>query len=810
MKVYGILSRLLPLCALLVLLAATEPLHASGSFLYAGQEALYARPDTSAVYVVPDSAESVPDSELDPVPHSELEPEPKSDLEQRPELDLEFDSVSEAEPDQKPKSDHKKPKSDQEQEQGPEPEQKLKLKEAKVTASRDTRGVGSAVTVFATPALRENISVSLSDLLAYNSSVFVKQSGRASLSTVSFRGTSSSHTQVLWNGMKINSPMLGMTDFSMIPSFLTDNASLLHGPASLAEASGGLGGAVSLKTGARSDDGWGLEYVQGFGSFLTADEYLKVSYGGRRFSSSTRAVVSSSRNDFRYVNKDKNENVYDSQMNIIGTYHPVERNRNGAWLDMHLLQDFRYDAGRAGSFVLSAWYLRSRREQPPLTVDYGMPADFINEQRENTFRTVLTWTAPVREKSSASVSAGYVRTALDYDYARDGGSGEMTWMNKSRSRTNTVFLKGKYAVRLGEQWHLKAGLTLNRHFVDSRDEAKLSSGTKLSSDAKLSFGNTDMSGAKLSSGDTDMSGTYPGYRASRTELSLYLAAEWHPFPRAGISLSLREELYGRAFSPVIPALSAEYLVSEKGNLRLMASVSRNYRYPTLNDWYFRPGGNPDLKPECGFCYDAGYSFSLTFFEDRVSLSGEGSWFDSYIDDWILWLPAGSAKNFYTPVNLKKVHAYGVEQSLSFGWSFADAWTLAAAGNFTWSPSINCGEQMNRWDESVGKQLVYIPEYSSSVSASLSWRSWKLLYKWCWYSDRFTMSSNDYTISGFIPDYFMSDVTLSKNFSFTWAGITVSLAVKNLFDEDYVTVLSRPMPGINFEAFVGITPKFGRR
>ena len=759
MKVYGILSRLLPLCALLALMAATEPLHASGSFRYAGQEALYVRLDTSAVSVVPDSAESVPDSKL--------------------------------EPDQKPNPDQR-------------PEPTLKLKEAKVTALRDTRGVGSAVTVFATPALRENISVSLSDILAYNSSVFVKQSGRASLSTVSFRGTSSSHTQVLWNGMKINSPMLGMTDFSMIPSFLTDNASLLHGPASLAEASGGLGGAVSLKTGARPDDGWGLEYVQGFGSFLTADEYLKVSYGGRRFSSSTRAVVSSSRNDFRYVNKDKNENVYDSQMNIIGTYHPVERNRNGAWLDMHLLQDFRYDAGRAGSFVLSAWYLRSRREQPPLTVDYGMPADFINEQRENTFRTVLTWTAPIREKSSASVSAGYALTALDYDYARDGGSGEMTWMNKSRSRTNTVFLKGKYAVRLGEQWHLKAGLTLNRHFVDSRDEAKLSSGDKLSSSDKL------LSDAKLSSGDTDMSGTYPGYRASRTELSLYLAAEWHPFPRAGISLSLREELYGRAFSPVIPALSAEYLVSEKGNLRLMASVSRNYRYPTLNDWYFRPGGNPDLKPERGFCYDAGYSFSLTFFEDRVSLSGEGSWFDSYIDDWILWLPAGSAKNFYTPVNLKKVHAYGVEQSLSFGWSFAEAWTLAADGNFTWSPSINCSEPMNRWDESVGKQLVYIPEYSSSVSASLSWRSWKLLYKWCWYSDRFTMSSNDYTISGFIPDYFMSDVTLSKNFSFTWAGITVSLAVKNLFDEDYVTVLSRPMPGINFEAFVGITPKFGRR
>ena len=28
-----------------------------------------------------------------------------------------------------------------------------------------------------------------------------------------------------------------------------------------------------------------------------------------------------------------------------------------------------------------------------------------------------------------------------------------------------------------------------------------------------------------------------------------------------------------------------------------------------------------------------------------------------------------------------------------------------------------------------------------------------------------------------------------------------------FNEDYVSVLSRPMPGINFEFFIGITPKF---
>lgn len=38
---------------------------------------------------------------------------------------------------------------------------------------------------------------------------------------------------------------------------------------------------------------------------------------------------------------------------------------------------------------------------------------------------------------------------------------------------------------------------------------------------------------------------------------------------------------------------------------------------------------------------------------------------------------------------------------------------------------------------------------------------------------------------------------------------MKFAVNNLFNEDYLSVLSRPMPGINFELFIGITPKFGK-
>ena len=55
--------------------------------------------------------------------------------------------------------------------------------------------------------------------------------------------------------------------------------------------------------------------------------------------------------------------------------------------------------------------------------------------------------------------------------------------------------------------------------------------------------------------------------------------------------------------------------------------------------------------------------------------------------------------------------------------------------------------MSPADQSVGRQLPYVPRHSASLTGRLSWRSWSFLYKWAYYSERFTMSSNDYTLTG---------------------------------------------------------------
>ena len=651
-------------------------------------------------------------------------------------------------------------------------ERTVAIREITVLGQRPMKEIGVQQTKLDSVALKENISFSMADVLTFNSSIFVKSYGRATLSTVAFRGTSPSHTQVSWNGMKINNPMLGMTDFSMIPSYFIDDASLLHGTSSVNETGGGLGGAVKLSTKPADADGFGVQYIQGIGSFKSFDEFLRLTYGNDHWQISTRAVYSSSPNDYKFLNRDKKENVYDENMNIIDQYYPVERNRSGSYKDLHILQEVYYNTGKGDRLGLNAWYINSNRELAMLTVDHGSDTDFDNRQREQTFRGVLSWDH-IRRNWKVAAKGGYTYTWMAYDYKRDLGNGVMAHMTRSRSSINTIYGQAEGEYYIGNKWLFTANLSMHQHFVESRDKNIV-----------------------LQQGGNGIL----GYRKARPELSGSVSAKWRPTERLGMSLVIREEMFGREWTPIIPAFFIDGVLSKRGNIAAKASVSRNCRFPTLNDLYFLPGGNPDLKKESGWSYDAALSFAVGK-QNVYSLSGSASWFESFIKDWIIWLP--TTKGFFSPDNIKDVHAYGVELQADLNVALTKEWQLGLNGTFSWTPSINVGEPRTPADKSVGKQLPYVPERSSTITGRLSWRRWVFLYKWCYYSERYTMSSNDISLSGKLPPYFMSNISLEKSIPLKHIELSAKGVINNLFNEQYLPVLSRPMPGINFQIFLGI-------
>ena len=628
----------------------------------------------------------------------------------------------------------------------------LHIPEVTIYGKRPMKEIGVQKTRLDSTVLKESIALSMADVLTFNSSIFVKSYGRATLSTVSFRGTSPSHTQVSWNGIRINNPMLGMTDFSMIPSYFIDDATLLHGTSSVNETGGGLGGSVRLSTQPANAEGFGMQYIQGIGSFKTSDEFLRLTYGDDHWQSSTRLVYSSSPNEFSYRNHDKKENIYDEDMTIIGQYYPKEKNRSGSFKDMHFLQEVYYNTRKGDRFGLNAWYIQSNRELPMLTTDYGNESDFENRQREETFRGVLSWDH-LRENWKVSAKGGYVHTQMKYDYKRDAGNGVMTPMTRSRSKVDTFYGQSEAEYYIGKEWLFTANASVHQHFVESRDKNIIRQ---------------------------DGNQAIVGYSKGRVEFSGAASAKWQPNERIGMSVVLREELYGKSWTPLIPAFFIDGIVSERGNIMLKASTSRNFRFPTLNDLYFLPGGKPNLKRESGWTYDIGMSFAVGK-EDVYSLTGSVNWFDSHVKDWILWLP--TTKGFFSPRNVKNVHAYGIECKSNFSVLLGKECRLALNGTFSWTPSIYEGEPMSAADQSIGKQLPYVPEWSSNISGRLYWKKWSLLYKWCYYSKRHTMSSNDISLTGKLPEYYMSNLTLERGISLKGVELSLKGAVNNLFNEE---------------------------
>lgn len=645
----------------------------------------------------------------------------------------------------------------------PLPDTLSTLRAVPVEAPRRLRDTGLQRIVIDTLFLHENISHSMADILTQNSSVFVKTYGRATESTAEFRGTSPSHTQVTWNGMKINSPMLGTVDFSTVPSYFIDEAALYHGASSIPLTGGGLGGAVEMRSLTPQADGFGAQYVQGIGSYETYDQFLRLNWKGRRWSSATRVFYGRSENNFRYTNYDKKTDVRDDDGRLIRSFHPKERNKSGYFRDFHAQQDvFRTD-DRGNRLSASVWYTHSLRGLPFLSVDYKADSDFRNEQGTDALRGIISWTH-TRDEWSTCLRAGYTWQDIAYDYFTTR-TDMRTDITHSRSRTHTALVQGTADWMPTATWLLTATAELRYDHISSRDRSPFHIGEN--------------------------------YRLGRAETNVSAQARWRPTEPFTLAAVVRHESYGQNLVPPIPALLADYVIYRPWRLTAKASVARNCRHPSMNDLYFQPGGNPNLKSERGVTYDGGLEISIPL--RRWTINGSLAVFDSHITDWIQWTP--NAKGYWEPSNVKRVHNYGTEVHLEAKGRVRNV-SVAVAGNLAYTPSLNRGERTNDNDASYGKQLPYVPRRSANISARLGWRTWSVACHWTHYSERFTTTSAEADrITGRLRPYYMTDLSLGKEFRWSWASASIRAAVNNVLGTEYVTVLSRPMPPRNYEVYL---------
>ena len=625
----------------------------------------------------------------------------------------------------------------------------IRIQEVQVFGKRKIEEAGSMVTHIDTLALQMMKTQTISELLSSYSPVFMKSYGRGSTATASFRGTAPSHTQVFWNGMKLNSPMRGDVDFSLFPVYFIDDVSLLHGGSSLQSGSGALGGSVLINNKPDWNDRFSVRYVQTLESFSTAKEYLNVGFGNGRIQLKSRLFSDFSKNDFPYFN-----------YGVLPMHESVQK--NAAYNKLGMLQEIYYRLAKH-TFSAKLWAYQSDRDLPQLMSFEG---DARKEtQKDRNIRAVCSWKY-LTEKSKLELVVGMNSNRLNYFRS----STEANFVNfDSRSREKS------YIGNLNFDWNPRENLSLDwslssgYHQVSVFDRAQ-----------------------KI------------GYDQDRLEFSLLNAIHFQPLSKVSLSLLFRSELYDSRLIGFIPSLGAEYLMDKKQDVALKFNVSRNYHQPGLNDMYWFPGGNPDLKPEDGYSGDLALSFSKR--NEKITFSGQITGFVSLINNWIVWQPSANGASYWEANNLRKVFARGAEVQFSVHSQIAPAFSFDLKGNYSHSATSNI-DAVPSVDGSRGKQLIYIPKDKANLFAEVEYKKYYLKLNAPFTGKRYTSSNNvesDY--EKVLNPFWLLDLSVGRRIDFKPFLMDIVANVENLTNSDYMAILWRPMPGRYYSLTIQISYK----
>ena len=184
----------------------------------------------------------------------------------------------------------------------------------------DTVHIQASRTPFATVGRKvryiesKQLNVSLQE-----SGQFVKSYGISGSALISKRGADATQTQVLWNGLPINHPMLGMMDFSNINGFGMDQITVVEGGNSAMFGSGSVGGTIALENSLAFNSPLRSSVEYEYNSLLNSNLGITMSAGNESMYFSFTSFTKNQQNNFTYTDewtgaRERADNVHFEQI----------------------------------------------------------------------------------------------------------------------------------------------------------------------------------------------------------------------------------------------------------------------------------------------------------------------------------------------------------------------------------------------------------------------------------------------------------------------------------------------------------------
>jgi vitamin B12 transporter len=453
----------------------------------------------------------------------------------------------------------------------------IRINEVFVNGRPFLTGSGNKMIFLDSAVLKDYSHDNISDVISENTSIFIKNYGSGGIATISLRGTGAGYTQLAWNGVNINSPMLGQTDLSVIPAGFIDGINIFYGGASLPLNSGGIGGIINLETKPVWKDETILMANVSAGSFGKYSALLKVKTGNKNFQSSTKALFQSAENNFTYLNN-------------FSSNDPVSEKRKNAGVNQNSFMQELYFRGEKKVISARIWYQKTDRNIPVPIVNQ-QPANGEN-QKDEFLRSMINYSC-YKRKTDYYTSLSWFSEKLNYQ--------NPLLSIDSKNITNTINFKSGFETYINEKTRISFMIN---------DEISIANSIN-----------------------------YNGVR-SRNLAGITASSRRIFGERIGITALIRQTIKDNNFLIPDFSTGIDCRLVDNKEYFIKIGFSHNSRVPTLNDMYWNPGGNRSLKNEYGYTGELTNEMSGNI-SPSLSFTSQMSLYLISIDNMIKWTPGES-------------------------------------------------------------------------------------------------------------------------------------------------------------------------
>ncbi len=550
---------------------------------------------------------------------------------------------------------------------------------------------------------------SLTNLLNFNSTVYLKENGLGMVSSPSFRGTTASQTAVLWNGININSQTTGQTDFNTINTRGFNSIEVTPGGGSVASGSGAIGGSINLVNTLKYQTGFTNQLFVNYGAFNTYGIDNQTQYATDNTSLSLGLSRNESDNDYPYPNTDR-------------------KNENGQFNNTNVSLASGFKLNKKNTLNIYANIYKGRR-------NFSLPTPNALKTKYTDFntRSLIAW------KSTFGAMASNLKMAVTTE-------------------------EYKYFANIDSDFFTSGNV---QNFIAHYD-LDYSFSPKIVVTAGAQYTHNDGRGSNITSATRNLAAATLSLKHKVSSSFLY-------------EIGLRQETNEDFGNPLLYSAGIRYVVSPLYQFKI--NTSKNFRIPTYNDLYWTGLGNPNLKPETSYQGEMSHIFSYK----KASLTVTGYY--NQVTDLLRYVPG--VDGVFRPENTNSVAIYGLESVFSYEKKMGNhAMTVNATYAYTVSEN-----------KETQKQLIYVPFHKFTMALGYRYKKINAYYQYLNNGEVFTTSDN--TTLDILDSYMVANLGAEYNFGKV-NNFKIGAQILNLWNEDYESVLNRPLPGRNLNVYLNIT------